>query len=142
MEQKWGVEEGQLLYSMVQDWFEWVNGQTHVKRNFSNSRSYYASYGPSAFKSGGYTGDWIGDSGKIGVLHQKEMVLNAEDTKNILDSVGILRDLMNNAGINMFARLSSLRSDSYNPLSNNESFEQNVHIDATFPNVDSKREIE
>jgi hypothetical protein len=29
--------------------------------------------------TGGYTGDW-GPDGKIAMLHQKELVLNAEDT--------------------------------------------------------------
>lgn len=46
------------------------------------------SYG---LKTGGYTGEWAGDSGRLALLHQKELVLNQEDTQNILDSVTILR---------------------------------------------------
>ena len=44
------------------------------------------------FDTGGYTGDW-GNDGKIAVLHQKELVLNQEDTNNILDAVNGIRDI-------------------------------------------------
>lgn len=94
------------------------------------------------FASGGYTGSWIGDEGKIGILHQKELVLNQQDTQNILDSVNILRSLMDGINSNMMVKLSGLKSGSYNPFANNETIEQNVHIDASFPNVNSRREIE
>lgn len=94
------------------------------------------------FASGGYTGSWMGDEGKIGILHQKELVLNQQDTQNILDSVNILRSLMDGINNNMMVKLSGLKSGSYNPFGNNETLEQNVHIDASFPNVNSKREIE
>ena len=40
--------------------------------------------------TGGYTGSW-GSDGRVAILHQKELVLNAEDTANMLASVGILR---------------------------------------------------
>jgi len=32
------------------------------------------------FASGGYTGDWSNDSGKLALLHSKELVLNEQDT--------------------------------------------------------------
>lgn len=56
------------------------------------------------FKKGGYTGNWNGneglkqdkDRGKLAILHQKEMVLNQEDTKNLLDAVKINRDMFAN----------------------------------------------
>jgi len=39
--------------------------------------------------------------------------------------------------------LQGIRSNSYTQLANeNDTIEQNVHIEASFPNVDSKREIE
>ena len=94
------------------------------------------------FASGGYTGSWAGDEGRLGILHQKELVLNAEDTENILNSVNILRTLMDDVSVGMKTRLNSLKAGSFNPLTNNESLEQNVHIEASFPNVNSKREIE
>jgi len=40
--------------------------------------------------TGGYTGDWAGSYGKLAFLHQKELVLNAKDTENLLASMDIL----------------------------------------------------
>ena len=44
------------------------------------------------FDTGGYTGAW-GKEGKMAMLHEKELVLNKSDTKNMLDTVGIVRQL-------------------------------------------------
>lgn len=98
------------------------------------------SYG---LKTGGYTGDWAGDSGRLALLHQKELVLNQEDTQNILDSVTILRQLLSSATGNIANRMFSLNNkNSIMQSLFGEGLEQNVHIDATFPNVNSKKEIE
>ena len=48
--------------------------------------------GVSRFDTGGYTGDW-GKDGKMAVLHEKELVLNKEDTANMLDAVSAVRDI-------------------------------------------------
>jgi len=45
--------------------------------------------------TGGYTGSW-GPEGKLAFLHQKELVLNADDTRNMLDAVSILRNVVSN----------------------------------------------
>lgn len=44
------------------------------------------------FDTGGYTGDW-GKDGKIAMLHEKELVLNKDDTANMLDAVSAVRDI-------------------------------------------------
>jgi hypothetical protein len=44
------------------------------------------------FDTGGYTGDW-GSDGRLALLHQKELVLNQEDTQNILDAVSLIRSM-------------------------------------------------
>ena len=46
------------------------------------------------FKSGGYTGSWAGDEGKIAMLHKKELVLNAEQTEHILSSAKLMDSVM------------------------------------------------
>lgn len=51
----------------------------------------------SSFATGGYTGAW-GDSGKLAILHQKELVLNQDDTANMLKAVEALREITNNQG--------------------------------------------
>jgi hypothetical protein len=35
------------------------------------------------YDTGGYTGEW-GPEGRLAMLHQKEIVLNARDTENML----------------------------------------------------------
>jgi len=45
------------------------------------------------FESGGYTGSWNGNDGKMAFLHEKELVLNKEDTSNILNAVDMVRKL-------------------------------------------------
>ncbi|MGG4105144.1 phage tail tape measure protein [Paenibacillus lautus] len=41
-------------------------------------------------RTGGYTGDWSGDGGRLAVLHKKELVLNEDQTKHILDTARIM----------------------------------------------------
>lgn len=95
------------------------------------------------YDTGGYTGNWSGNQGIPAILHKKELVLNATDTENMLNSVEILRGITSSLGGNLFNRLSDISS--YSQMKNmfaSDGVEQNVHIDASFPNVDSKREIE
>lgn len=42
------------------------------------------------FDTGGYTGDWSDDEGRLAVLHKKELVLNEDQTKHILDTARIM----------------------------------------------------
>lgn len=41
-------------------------------------------------RSGGYTGDWAGQDGKVAMLHKKELVLNERQTSDILDTAKII----------------------------------------------------
>jgi hypothetical protein len=85
-----------------------------------------------------------GDSnGRLALLHQKELVLNAKDTENLLDTVSIMRNLAYSLGANMLEKLANF-SSGYTPAlaTENGSLEQNVHIDAQFPNVRNASEIE
>jgi hypothetical protein len=47
---------------------------------------------PTFFDTGGYTGEW-GPEGRWAMLHQKEIVLNAHDTENLLQTVDIVRSI-------------------------------------------------
>jgi len=68
--------------------------------------------------------------------------LNPGDTTNLLNSVEILRSMMSSLDGNLFARANNIKSGFFNTSNDEDSLEQNVHIDASFPNVNSKREIE
>jgi hypothetical protein len=63
-----------------------------VKRNVPIYKITTESY--EYYDTGGYTGAW-GPEGRLAVLHQKEMVLNAQDTENFLLATNILRDIVN-----------------------------------------------
>lgn len=93
------------------------------------------------FRTGGYTGDWAGQDGRLAVLHQKELVLNAADTQNMLSAVEILRNITNN----MNSRLASLSSISAGDVSNvsntSNSTSNNIVINADFPNASNADEI-
>lgn len=86
------------------------------------------------YRTGGYTGDWSGQDGRLAFLHQKELILNENDTKNMLAAISILRDFNNDM-------LNRLSATGLGGLTGSK-LEQNVHIDATFPNVTSANEIE
>lgn len=91
--------------------------------------------------TGGYTGAW-GKEGRMAMLHEKELVLNKQDTENMLNAVKVLRDLTSTWDANLLSRLASISAKSYNGLGSSEGLQQDVHIDATFPNVTSHTEIE
>lgn len=92
------------------------------------------------YDTGGYTGEW-GQDGKLAVLHQKELVLNASDTANMLDIVNIVRDIVQQ--IDAQALYShGRRFDLPRIQTRAETLEQNVHIEANFPNATSHQEIE
>lgn len=97
----------------------------------------------STFDTGGYTGSW-GPEGKMAMLHEKELVLNKQDTANLLESVQLLRSILTTIDLQATnAQLSSLLSSSYfAPSTAGETLEQNVHIEASFPNVTDRSEIE
>lgn len=93
------------------------------------------------FDSGGYTGDWENPDGKLAVLHEKELVLNAKDTENILSAVQTTRDMSKLLKlVNINDTLSSTLSNLVNQ--NVSSTDQKVYITAQFPAVNSRVEIE
>lgn len=94
------------------------------------------------FDTGGYTGEWNSSQGRIAMLHEKQLVLNKEDTKNILSAVniirsmdGLLKGIMGN--YNLPSMLSGLISSQ-----SNQNLNQKVSIEAHFPNVTNHFEIE
>lgn len=90
------------------------------------------------FDTGGYTGDW-GPGGRLAWLHQKELILNAADTENLLDAIGIVRTLELNAGA-FINELSNLIPSMV--AMEHEAIQQEVFITAEFPDVTNASEIE
>ncbi len=107
--------------------------------------------GVTGFATGGYTGTF--DDARLAFLHQKELVLNQEDTENILAAVKAVRELepellnsiTKTLDGNAIAAMSLLGQKLYTTYLEPANFtlEQVVHIDKVeFPNVTSRTEIE
>lgn len=97
---------------------------------------------PTGFDTGGYTGAW-GSMGKLAILHEKELVLNANDTRNFLQTMNYMRELTN--ALDARAAFASTGLGEMNSLAIGEHMqrlEQEVHISANFPNVVNHLEIE
>lgn len=96
------------------------------------------------FDTGGYTGDWNDNKGKLAVLHEKELVLNKDDTENILSTVDIVRGISDSISDNLSALAASQTPILSNPLPQEkepDTLQQEVHITAEFPNATDKDEI-
>lgn len=128
----WGSKE-----AMVKDFQEqgvWISDEKadSLWNKYNNTTQKY--------DTGGYTGEW-GQDGKLAVLHQKELVLNASDTANMLDIVNVVRDIVQQIDAQaLYSR--GRRFDLPRIETRAETLEQNVHIEANFPNATSHQEIE
>ena len=91
--------------------------------------------------SGGYTGEW-GPEGRLALLHQKELVLNSQDTENFLAGINILREIAKAIDLQATAMSSPSAFNIPFATSGNGALEQNVHIAASFPAVQDRNEIE
>ena len=116
-----------------------------IDRTSMLSGGYTGIWSAASGRTGMYTGSWNGPNiepnGSLAFLHQKELVLNARDTENMLDAVTVMRQLALSLGESTLARLAGISANgSYS--TENGILEQNVHIDAQFPNVKDSREIE
>ena len=94
------------------------------------------------FDTGGYTGEW-GPSGRLAMLHEKEIVLNSRDTENLLAAVDLIRRVSQTIDIEAAAaKTTSLLSNHFKLPNNNNTVQQEVTIHAEFPNATNHTEIE
>lgn len=115
-----------------------------IPNNFTASLEAFVNRLPTyGFDTGGYTGAW-GPEGRLAMLHQKEIVLNAHDTENFLTAIEIVRSIatqLENNALRTAQGLGSLVTAA--AVNNNrEVLEQNVTIHAEFPNATDHNEIE
>lgn len=94
--------------------------------------------------TGMYTGNWGSPEGRLAVLHEKELVLNKDDTSNFLSAIGMIRDISHMIDLNsitssnLMASMFGIRGVS----TGTDTLEQEVNIHAEFPNVQNHSEIE
>ena len=106
-----------------------------AKQNWNDYLSKYIAQ----FDTGGYTGSW-GSEGRMAILDEKELVLNKNDTENFLNATALLRTIDLQTGL--FSKgLGNIITPFIADMQQGV-LDQNVHIDATFPNVTDHNEIE
>lgn len=93
-----------------------------------------------AFDTGGYTGDW-GEEGRWALLHSKEIVLNKDDTANLLSAVDMIRQISKAIDLNAYSSAGYGNSIIKAGNGMGGTLEQNVHITAEFPNATNREEI-
>lgn len=92
--------------------------------------------------TGGYTGAW-GPEGRIAMLHEKELVLNPDDTANFLSAINIVRDIASLIDLRAAAQQSALSMMSATSIApTTQTLQQEVTIHAEFPNATQRTEIE
>ena len=70
-------------------------------------------------------------------------MLNAQDTENMLNAVSVMRSLAYSLGSSVLARMAGVGANGINGGGATDGvLEQNVHIEAEFPNVHNAAEIE
>lgn len=125
-----------------------------AKSNKDVADEMHKKYGSGA-ATGAYTGDWgfgqgFGpDNGKLIKVHPKELILNKKDTSNILRAVDIVRnmntwvdDQIKRMNQQSQSAISDLMTDIMPPVYNDQPIQQDVKIEANFPNVTDHYEIE
>lgn len=115
----------------------------------ASSGSRTRSSGAASFDTGGYTGTWDNSTnnatGKMAILHEKEIVLNKYDTANLLEAVKLQRNLtekLQNAKISASSTINKVNETINNNRIDNSNITQPISIYADFPNVNRTSEIE
>ena len=94
------------------------------------------------FNTGGYTGSWD-SSGRLAMLHQKEIVLNAHDTENFLAGIEILREITQAIDLQALslARTPTMQV-SQSLGSQDRTTLQGITVYAEFPHATDRNEIQ
>lgn len=133
----------------IADWRDQLEQKRKMQYKTSNYRTIRQ------FATGGYTGTWGNgdDNGRLAVLHQKELVLNKDDTANFLSGISMLRDMSSlNGSISnaiassvagMIYQLSKTKTGTINNsnTNNNSNINNTFNIEAEFPNAENVNEI-
>ena len=95
------------------------------------------------FDTGGYTGEW-GPEGKWALLHQKELVLNASQTEDLLMTMELLESIIKQIDMmtmnNKINQMSAAMNQAINTMYK-EQVAQEIHVEANFPNATDRNEI-
>lgn len=139
----WGTAWGKIKLGAIQEYY-YYGGQYYYKVPGAGAYGggWIKGHQIETYDTGGYTGAW-GSSGRLAMLHQKELVLNAQDTENMLNAVNIIRDISRVIDLNAASSANAFGLLSTALISNGgQTIEQEVTIHAEFPNATNHTEIE
>lgn len=130
----------------------YIQDNDSAKTKNKELKKFAQSRGFEKFATGGYTGTWGDDEGRLAMLHQKELVLNAEDTENFLSGISMIRDMsslngsINNSILkaisNMMLSLSGINTGLIGgATTDNSSSNTTFNITAEFPNAENVNDI-
>ena len=108
-----------------------------ARQNHENmTKSILRGGGGGKFDTGGYTGKW-GPEGKLATLHEKELVLNKQDTQNILAAVSLIRQIASAIDLQALMQSFGLLNVGATKIGTlaHTNLEQKVEITAQFPNA-------
>ena len=96
------------------------------------------------YDTGGYTGEWGDTSGRLALLHQKELVLNQEDTANMLSAIEMIRQISSLIDLNAMSSMKGLGGmlAAGGVGQTMGGIEQHIEIHASFPDATDHSEIE
>ena len=136
-------EAGPNPYNTNYTVLRWNEGKDHVLiSDGAGNHGWVPIDKVSAFDTGGYTGSW-GSYGKMAMVHEKELILNPHDTENFLASIEFLHKILEIIDLQaMSSQLGGILTSPSLNHNNTSVIEQDVHIEATFPNVVNHSEIE
>lgn len=133
-----GLDTGKKHYYTKTNKDGSITNVSYAKKPKNTSGMQYIGY----FAKGGYTGEWKGSSGnqegRPAIVHEKEWILNKDDTKNFLEGMQIQRKLLNQNPTSGMAELMA-KAGSAVPQSG---MKQQVQINANFPAATNSKEIE
>lgn len=131
-----GTNDGYSIVNLAGKYGYETGGVIYYK-NIPNTNSIHKGV---TFASGGYTGDWPGQGGRLAMLHKKELILNADDTKNTLAALKIGAAIVNSLGLAQ-DNVNKINSGKIPTMDSNANNETSVIINADFPNAHDAQEI-
>ena len=149
--QKWintywvkGVPDGEWSWWKGTQFQDTIGGGTYSRSYVFDIANLLKAKKAFGYDTGGYTGEW-GSEGRLAFLHQKEIVLNKVDTQNLLSSVEMLRNISSKLDLQALAAkfdAANFAAPAVAATTNTIPVQQDVKIEASFPNVTDSSEIE
>lgn len=138
-----------MINSMQKEWASHRTEDGDYDASFNTWIKEWIKNNVASLDTGGYTGDFT-NSGRLAILHEKELVLNRSDSENILNAVNGVRLLepallkMISGVLNTPVTIADRLTASYGigSFDNEQGFQQQVYVSASFPNAIDQNEIQ